>query len=83
MDDEVLKYKERLVARSSEIPIWEKKCLTINEAAEYSGIGRTMLRKLTTAKKCPFIVSSSNQVLIVREKFESYINKQTHIRKGD
>lgn len=79
MDEELLKYKEKLDAKAADIPFWKKKCLTINEAAEYSGIGRTILRQMAFAKDCPFVVSSSNQVLIIREKFENYIKKQKKI----
>lgn len=46
MDDEVIRYKKILEARSADKPIWEKKCLSIEEAAAYSGIGITKLRQL-------------------------------------
>ena len=79
VDEELLRYKERLEAKAADKPFWEKKCLTINEAAEYSSIGRAVLRRMTSEKNCPFVVSSSNQVLIVREKFENYIKKHKRI----
>ena len=46
MDDEILRYKQRLEEQAAQTPIWEKACLTIEEAAEYTGIGRTKLRAL-------------------------------------
>lgn len=79
MDEELLRYKEKLEAKAADKPFWKKKCLTINEAAEYSSIGRTMLRQMAFKKDCPFVVSASNQVLIIREKFENYIKKQKRI----
>ena len=46
MNDEIMAYKARLEARSADKPIWEKKCLSIEEAAAYSGIGIIKLRQL-------------------------------------
>ena len=37
MDDEILRYKQRLEEQAAQTPIWEKACLTIEEAAEYTG----------------------------------------------
>ena len=37
---EVRTYQEKLISNAEE-PIWERKWLTIEEAAAYSGIGRT------------------------------------------
>lgn len=54
MDDEILRYKQRLEEQAAQTPIWEKACLTIEEAAEYTGIGRTKLRALVRQKKCSF-----------------------------
>lgn len=39
---EVRTYQEKLISNADE-PIWERKWLTIEEAAAYSGIGRTKL----------------------------------------
>lgn len=81
IDDEVLSYKKkREEMRERELPIWEKKCLTIDEAAEYSGVGRTLLRKLVAQRNCPFVLMSGNQYFIVREKFDTYINSVKHLK---
>lgn len=82
MDKNVAKYKEKLQSRLADTPIWEKKCLTINEASEYSGIGRTFLRKLVAKRNCPFVLMSGNQYFIVREKLDSYINSRKRIDTG-
>lgn len=79
MDDEVLRYKQRLKERATQTPIWEKACLTVEEAAVYTGIGRTKLRSMLRQKKCPFSISNSNQVLIVREKFDAYLKGRKRI----
>ncbi len=74
MTDEIMNYKNKLEAQSKNKPIWKKKCLTIEEAAAYSGIGVKKLRQLTKVKKCPFVVSLGTQIYIVREKLEDYTN---------
>ncbi len=79
MDDEILRYKQRLEERAAQTPIWEKACLTIEEAAEYTGIGRTKLRALVRQKKCPFSIPMGNQILIVRQKFDTYIKGKKRI----
>jgi len=79
MEDEVLRFKKRLEQKLAEKPIWEKACLSIEEAAEYTGIGRTKLRTLANQKNCPFVMQLGNQLFIVREKFEKYLKDKTHI----
>ena len=79
MTDEVMSYNEKLAERNRNKPIWEKKCLTIEEAAAYSGIGVKKLRQLTKIKQCPFVVSVGTQIYIVREKLDDYTNKKKRI----
>lgn len=79
MEDEILRYKQKLEERAAQTPIWEKACLTIEEAAEYAGIGRTKLRSMLRQKKCPFSIPNGNQILIVRKKFDAYIKGRNQI----
>lgn len=79
MNDEVMAYKSKLEAKLADKPIWEKKCLSIEEAAAYSGIGITKLRQLSRQKKCPFVIPLGNQVFIVREKLDRYIKDRNRI----
>ena len=79
MDDEVMTYKAKLEARNADKQKKKKKCLSIEEAAAYSGIGITKLRQLSRQKKCPFVVPLGNQVFIVREKLDTYIKGKKHI----
>lgn len=79
MDDEILRYKQRLEEQAAQTPIWEKACLTIEEAAEYTGIGRTKLRALVRQKKSSFSMPIGNQILIVREKFDAYLKGRKRI----
>lgn len=73
MADELMTYKKILEARNAEKPIWEKKCLSIEEAAAYSGIGIVKLRQLSRQKKCPFVMPLGNKIFLVREKLDAYI----------
>ena len=57
------------------IALWERKVLTCDEAAAYSGIGIRRLRKMALAKGCPFAIANGTQILIAREKFDAYMDK--------
>lgn len=56
------------------IPIWEKVAMTLQEAAEYSSIGRDTLREITDDPACSFVFWVGNKRLIKRTAFEEYIN---------
>ena len=71
-------YQEKLISNAEE-PIWERKWLTIEEAAAYSGIGRTKLRELSNQAGCPFAIWIGNKIHIVRERLDKYIDKQFRI----
>ena len=64
---------------NAEEPIWERKWLTIEEAAAYSGIGRTKLRELSNQAGCPFAIWIGNKIHIVRKRLDKYIDKQFRI----
>lgn len=59
----------------AEVPIWEKSNLTVEEAAEYFGIGRNKLRDLSDDEGCPFVLWVGKKRLIKRKKFDEYIEK--------
>lgn len=56
--------------RKVEIPISEKYMLTINEAAAYFSIGVKKLKD----NEGKFAITMGSRYLIVREKFEEYID---------
>ena len=58
---------------SNRIPVWEKMNLTIEEAAEYSGIGDKKIRELVRNPRCPFVLKNGCKYLIKRRKFEKWI----------
>lgn len=63
----------------SQVPIWQKSNLTIEEAAEYSGIGRNKLRQLSDNEKCPFVLWVGNKRLIKRRQLDEYIGRMYSI----
>lgn len=69
----------KTAVKKNDIPIWEKKCLTIEEASAYSGIGRSKLRQLSKQKNCPFAVWHGDKVYIIRENLDNFTDKQFRI----
>ena len=53
-----------------EVPIWEKYCLTLDEAAAYFGIGINKLREMTDDSTCTFVVFNGTKRLIKLKKLE-------------
>ena len=76
---EIAAYRKELENRKSDLPIWERKVLTCDEAATYSGIGIARLRSMTMKKGCPFAIANGTQILIVREKFDAYMDKSEKV----
>lgn len=58
-----------------EVPICQKTCLTLEEAAAYSGIGMNKLRKLTDEKNCSFVLWNGNKRLIKRKLLDKYLEE--------
>ena len=64
----------------SDIPVWRRYTLTIEEAARYYHIGEGKLRTLIdTHPNEDFYVMNGNRALIKREKFERYLDKATAV----
>ena len=61
-------------SRKVEIPVSEKYMLTINEAAAYFSIGIKKLRRMAEDDEGKFAVAMGSRYLIVRGKFEEYID---------
>lgn len=60
----------------SKIPIWRKYSLSIQEAAEYYGIGEKRLRSLIAEQEDPgFILEVGTHVRIKRKRFEEYLDE--------
>ena len=59
----------------TEVPIWEKSNLTLEEAAVYSGIGINKLRKMTDREDCTCVLWIGTKRLIKRRKLDEYVEK--------
>lgn len=64
------------------VPVWEKYMLTVDEAAQYFGIGEKKIRNLIAENMgtdyC-FTIQVGNKSLINRHKFEDFLNQTTSI----
>ena len=63
----------------STIPICEKYALTIREASVYFNIGIKKLRRIAEDNLGRFAVLSGNRLLIIRTKFEKYLDQSSTI----
>ena len=61
------------------IPVNEKYMLSINEAAQYFNIGVKKIRRLAEDNLGVFAVYSGNRYLIIRCKFEEFLQKTSSI----
>ena len=61
------------------IPFSEKYALTIKEAAIYFNIGSKKLRRLAEENLGRFAVESGNRFLIIRPKFEHFLDQSSSI----
>lgn len=61
------------------VPIWEKVILTIDEACEYSNIGKNKMYELTNLPFCDFVLFNGKKRLIKREEFEKFLKNRTVI----
>ena len=57
------------------VPVWEKIALTLEEAADYSGIGINKLRQMTEERNCPFVLFIGTKRMIKRKQLDEYLAK--------
>lgn len=79
MDEKITAYRSEIQKKYENTPLWEKKVLTIEEAAIYTGIGRTKIRQIVSQGKCSFAVNNGMQICIIRKAFIAYLDKQLRI----
>ena len=61
--------------KQTDIPIWERYTLTIEEASKYFRIGENKLRRLAEENKnANWLIMNGNRILIKRKQFEKIIN---------
>ena len=59
--------------------MWEKANLTLDEAAEYFGIGVNKIREMTNDERCKYVLWVGNKRLIKKKLFEKYLDEQYSI----
>ena len=60
---------------NTDVPIWEKYTLTIEEASKYFRIGENKLRKLAEENSSVgWVILNGNQIQIKRKHFEKIID---------
>ena len=60
---------------NTDVPIWEKYTLTIEEASKYFRIGEKKLRKLAAENlDAGWVIVNGNRVQIKRKQFEKIID---------
>ena len=61
--------------RTADVPVWERLCLTIEEASAYSLIGENRLRAIIENNQhADFILQVGNRTRIKRKEFEAYVS---------
>lgn len=60
----------------TDIPVWEKYTLTIEEASKYFCIGENKLRRLAEKNKhANWLIMNGNRIQIKRRQFEKVIDE--------
>ena len=65
--------------KKKEVPIWEKVCMTIEEAAAFSNGGRNKIDELAKTPRCPFVLYVGRKKLIKRKEFERFISESVEL----
>lgn len=61
--------------KQTDIPIWERYTLTIEEASKYFRIGENKLRRLADENKnANWLIMNGNRIQIKRKQFEKIID---------
>ena len=64
-----------IMTNNTDVPIWEKYTLTIEEASKYFRIGEKKLRKLAEENlDAGWVIVNGNRVQIKRKQFEKIID---------
>jgi len=74
-----IKERKNIMEKKKEVPIWEKACMTIEEAAAYSSIGMNKIDELAKTPRCPFVLYVGRKKLIKRKEFERFISENVEL----
>ena len=65
---------------TTQVPIKDKFCLTIEEAADYFNIGEKKLRKIVVENlSSDFVIQNGVKYLIKRKRFEAFLDETSAI----
>ena len=70
---------ERFKSRSSEVPLWHRQNISVEEASGYTGLGRDTIYSLTQEDDCDFVLKVGHRTMIKRKKFENYLENLSSI----
>ena len=66
--------------KQTDIPIWERYNLTIEEASKYFRIGETKLRSLAEENKnADWLIMNGKRIQIMRKKYEKILDHMAAI----
>lgn len=74
MEDLMMEKEDKVI-----VPVCEKYTLTIREAASYFNIGIKKMRRLAEENTSRFSVFSGNKYLIIRPKFEKFLDESSEV----
>lgn len=66
--------------REKSVPVWHKITLSIEEAAELSGIGQKKLREMAQRPECEFALRAGKTTRIKRKRLEEFLEDVRVIR---
>lgn len=66
---------EQMRRKRNEVPLWHKTLLTLEEAADYTGLGLQKLRDISNDENCKFVLWNGRKRLFKRVKLEEYLDK--------
>lgn len=61
------------------VPIWAKVLLSLEEAAEYTGLGMQRLRNISSDESCGFVLWNGTKRMFKRRKLEAYLENEYSI----
>lgn len=56
------------------VPLNQKFLLTLEEAAQYTGLGQQKLRDISSDEDCKFVLWNGSKRMLKRTKLEEYLN---------
>ncbi len=77
--DQLIERRVTVRRKRTEVPLWQKGLLTLEEAAEYTGLGLQKLRELSNDDRCEFVLWNGAKRMFKRKKLEEYLDNQFSI----